>query len=354
MKLHVRLSKTIDDSYDIIIGQNIQLAQAIAKGRIGNKYALITDSNVEKLIARQLQRALQKHTECHRFTFQAGEKRKNFATVESLLVKMHEAGIDRKSAVIACGGGVVGDVAGFVAATYMRGIPYIQVPTSLLAMVDSSIGGKVAVDLPTGKNMAGNFYQPKKVWIDANFLRTLPQKELVCGLAEIIKHGLIADQGLIRFIEKNLQKILRKDSTDILTLIQRSCIIKARIVERDEKESGPRKLLNYGHTIGHAVEKLSHFSLSHGDSISIGMAAEGKIAHHLGILSAADLQRQNHLLTNAGLPIELPFPLSKIMKELPKDKKVVNSELELVLLKRVGHAEFGVKVSAKEIEEALT
>ena len=288
-------------------------------------------------------------------SFKAGEQSKGLSTFTELLQKTHNLGLDRNSAIIALGGGVVGDIAGFVAAAYMRGIAYIQVPTSLLAMVDSSIGGKVAVDLPTGKNIVGAFYQPKKVYIDVSLLENLPKKELINGLSEIIKHAIIRDAELFKEIRNNLGKIMEKDQQALIKIVKRNCEIKAEIVEKDEKEAGLRKLVNYGHTVGHALETLTHYKkYSHGEAIAIGMAVAGSISNKIGMLSKEELVSQNSLLRKAGLPIKVPnMPLNKIISELKKDKKTVGGKIEFVLLEKIGKASYGINVPNSIIEQAL-
>jgi len=356
VKLNLR--KKMDNSYEILIGSKLlsKIPAELKKRKLGNKYLIISDSNVNKLYGQRLLSLMKKSgLKCDLVSFKAGEQSKTIETFGKLLQQAQDLGLDRRSAIIALGGGVVGDVAGFVAASYMRGINYIQVPTSLLAMVDSSVGGKVAVDLPTGKNIVGSFYQPKKVFIDVNLLKTLPRKEVLCGLAEMIKHGLIADKKLFVDINNNLDGIKGLEEQVLIKLIKRSCQIKAAVVSKDEKESGLRKMLNYGHTIGHAIETLTGYKkISHGEAIAMGMIVEGAIANELGMLSNDEFILQNSVIINSGLSKKIP-KLNKdmIIKELKKDKKVVSGEIEFVLLKGIGKAVFGVKVQNKIIKKAL-
>lgn len=224
-------------------------------------------------------------------TFEEGEKSKRLSVVESLAEKMVEKEFTRKDAIIALGGGVVGDIAGFLASIYFRGIPYIQIPTTLLAMVDSSIGGKTGVDMECGKNLIGTTTQPIAVFIDTNYLKTLPVKQIRNGLAEIIKYGIIADQKLFKFIEQNLNKIFAHEEKAINYIIKRSVEIKVKIIEEDEKEKGKRMLLNYGHTYGHALERLSGYTLLHGYAISIGMVIINDIAIKKKLLKKAEAER---------------------------------------------------------------
>jgi 3-dehydroquinate synthase len=357
-KVHLNLKKEINNSYDIIIGKDIlnEIPSDLKKKNIGNKYLIITDSNIKKLFGNKLLTLMKKAgLYANLISFKAGEQNKNLEVFKTLIEQVHSLKLDRKSAIIALGGGVVGDIAGFVATCYMRGINYIQIPTSLLAMVDSSIGGKVAVDLKTGKNIVGNFHQPKKVYIDVSLLNNLPKRELINGLSEIIKHALIRDNALFSFINNNLNKILSKDEQILIKLIKKNCEIKARIVEKDEKESNLRKLVNYGHTIGHALETLTNYKkYSHGEAIAIGMIVEGLIANKIGFLSKKELTKQNNLIKKAGLPTKIPnINTNQLIKELKKDKKVVGGKIEFVLLKSIGTAEYSINASNTIIKESI-
>jgi len=357
-KVHLNLKKEIDNSYEIIIDKTLlnRIPSDLKKNNIGNRYLIITDSNIKGLFGNKLL-ALMKKTglKADLISFKAGEQSKNLEVFKSLIEQAHTLKLDRKSAIIALGGGVVGDIAGFVAASYMRGINYIQVPTSLLAMVDSSIGGKVAVDLKTGKNIVGAFHQPKKVYIDVSLLNNLPQRELINGLSEIIKHALIRDKTLLTSIKNNLNKIITKEESTLISLIKKNCEIKARIVEKDEKEAGLRKLVNYGHTIGHALETLTNYKkYSHGEAIAIGMVVEGLIANKVNSLSKKELLKQNNLIKKSGLPTKLPdIDTNKLINELKKDKKVVGGKIEFVLLKGIGNAEHSINVPNNIIKQSI-
>ncbi len=356
--VHLNLRKETDNSYDILIDESLlkKIPSDLKKNKIGNKYLIITDSNIKGLFGKKLLALMKKEgLNADLISFKAGEQSKNLKVFSSLIEKAHYLKLDRSSVIITLGGGVVGDIAGFIAATYMRGINYIQIPTSLLAMVDSSIGGKVAVDLPTGKNTVGNFHQPKKVYIDISLLKNLPAKELINGLSEIIKHALIMDRDLFDFVEKNLSKIMNRDTPTLISLIKKNCQIKADIVMKDEKESGLRKLVNYGHTIGHALETLTSYKkYSHGEAIAIGMVVEGLIANKIGLLSKQELTKQNNLIKKAGLPAKMPdIDAKKFTNELKKDKKVVGGKIEFVLLKEIGKAEYGINASNETIQEAI-
>ncbi len=358
MKVKVNLNKTVDNSYEIIIGRNLlnKIPGELKKKPLGNNYLIITDSNIEKLFGRKLLQNLRKNgLKADIISLKPGEQSKNLKVFEQLQEKTHALGVDRKSAIIALGGGVVGDIAGFVAASYMRGINYIQIPTSLLADVDSSIGGKVAVDLSSGKNIVGAFHQPKKVYIDASLLKKLPQKELLNGMAEVIKHAAIADKTLFVFLERNMDKLLARDEKVLIDVIKRNCEIKGSIVERDEKEAGLRKIVNFGHTAGHAIETLTHYKkFTHGEAIAIGMCVAAKISADMKMISRKEAFRIVKLIENIGLPTQVPnIPTGKIINELKKDKKAVRGKAEFVLLSRLGKAEYGISVPEKTIKEAI-
>ena len=357
-KINVRLKRTVDDSYEILVGSNIlsDILKDLQKKGIGNKYALITDDNVKTLFGSRLQEIFRRENmQLPVVSFPAGEKSKSLRTFAELQGKIHSLGLDRKSAIIALGGGVVGDIAGFVAATYFRGIPFVQIPTTLLAMIDSSIGGKVGVDLEQGKNACGAFFQPKAVYVDIDFLEGLPRKELQSGLAEIIKHALIFDSRLFEFLEKNLRKLISKDKASWMHVIQKNCRIKAAVVEKDEKESGARKMLNYGHTVGHAVETVTQYKkFSHGEAVSMGMSFASRLSVKLGLLSERESLRSTALLQAAGLPVRLPaLPIGKMLEVMRKDKKSIGGKLSFVVLERIGKARHDVIVSEELVKEVI-
>ncbi len=275
-----------------------------------------------------------------------GEANKTFGTLEKILDFAVRAGCDRHSRFVALGGGVVGDLTGFAAAVFMRGIQAIQIPTTLLAMVDSSVGGKTAVDLPTGKNLAGAFLQPELVLIDSAFLRTLPAREMRCGLAEIIKYGVILDAALFERLEEGV---------DYDALIHRSCELKGSVVEADEREAGLRAILNYGHTFGHAVELLSDFSIGHGEGVAIGMAAAAECAALAGLFPRDDAQRQTKLLQKYGLPTSIPraFAAADLLEAMRRDKKTRAGKLQLVLPRAIGSVEIVGDVPESTVLQAL-
>ena len=271
----------------------------------------------------------------------AGESNKTRETWASLTDEMLAKGYGRDSAVIALGGGVVGDVAGFVAATFMRGIPVVQVPTTLVAMIDASIGGKTAVDTPAGKNLVGAFHPPAAVFVDPQLLATLPLRELRAGIAEAIKHGVIADEPYLHQVESSASELLSADgskSDSMRSLIVRSVEIKADIVSRDEREEGLRKVLNFGHTIGHAIELISGYSLLHGEAVAIGMALESRLAERIGLGESGTAAAVTRALRSAGLPIDLPpnFDCDEVVEAMKSDKKGRSGKFRFALPLRIG------------------
>ena len=362
-KILVKLTKTEDRSYEILIGKNIlkNIPTELKKMRLAHSYAIISDSNVANIYGKKLlDQFIKSGLKTHLVYFPAGEINKNRGTKVILENKMLRLGLARDSAIIALGGGVVGDVAGFVAATYNRGIPYIQTPTTLVACVDSSIGGKTGIDTPYGKNLIGAFHQPYRVYIDVDTLVTLEKKEIREGLAEVIKYGVIVDETLFRLIENQIDQIFSYNPELLISIIKRCCEIKGNIVERDETESNLRKILNFGHTVGHAIEKLYNYKMTHGEAISIGMTIEGKIALNLGVLDRDSLDRLVSLLRKAGLPTRLPkTPDLKVMIDTMKlDKKARGGNIEMVLPVKIGEmsdsdGKFGIKIKEDLIYDSL-
>ncbi len=272
-----------------------------------------------------------------------GESTKDFAAAAMLCGEAARRGLDRHSVFFAAGGGVIGDLAGFAAAIYMRGVRVVQIPTSLLAMVDSSVGGKTAVDIPEGKNLAGAFHQPSAVLIAPEFLQTLPIRERIGGLAEVVKYGFALDQDFFAFLEDHAGDLTAPSPDPELfrTIIRRSCEIKAEIVAADEHESGIRKYLNYGHTYGHAVELISNFTLSHGEAVAIGMTAAARLAVRCGRISPQLAERQETLLRNIGLPCRIPktMPSKRILEIMARDKKNESGAVTMVLPSGLGRVE---------------
>lgn len=305
-----------------------------------HRYAIITDSNIEPLYAPKVESQFERGT-VGVLTVSAGEASKTRDMWVRLTDLMLGKGYLRDSAVIALGGGVVGDLAGFVAATFMRGIPVVQVPTTLVAMVDASIGGKTAVDTFAGKNLVGAFHPPAAVLIDPQLLATLPLRELRAGFAEIIKHGVIADEPYLFQVASSASELLSADgamSDRMVSLIVRSVEIKAEIVSRDEREEGLRKVLNFGHTIGHAVEMVSGYSLLHGEAVAIGMALESKLAERIGLAQTGTAATVIRTLQAAGLPTDLPkdFGPGAVIEAMRSDKKGRSGKTMLALPLRIG------------------
>src|SRR5467141_4874964 len=326
VKLRVALSEPRDASYDILIGRGL-LADlpALAKAACpASRYAVITDSHVAKLYGQTLVARFRDATlQVQLFEFPAGERSKTRETWASLSDRMLAAQLGRDSAVIALGGGVVGDVAGFVAATYLRGIPCIQVPTTLLAMIDSSIGGKTGVDVPAGKNLVGAFHQPRLVIADLDVLGTLPRVQLAAGMAEAVKHGAIADAAYFAFLEQETAAITARDPAALERVVRRSVEIKAEVVAADEREAGRRAILNFGHTMGHAIEATAKFAVLHGEAVAIGMAYEARLAAALGIAEPGTAVRVRRLLERYNLPVDLPesATVDDLIAAMQLDKK---------------------------------
>ncbi|MCK5709692.1 MAG: 3-dehydroquinate synthase, partial [Deltaproteobacteria bacterium] len=328
---------------------------------LGHTFAIITDSTVESLYGTDLSEGFTKNDlENKIISFPPGEQNKNRDTKAWIEDQMLENKFARDSVVIALGGGVVGDIAGYVAASYARGLPYVQIPTTLVACVDSSIGGKTAVDTAHGKNLVGAFHQPWAVYIDVNTLLTLNDKEIREGLAETIKYGVISDDELFSFLEENMHLIFSYDKKALTHIIKRGCLIKAKVVEKDEKESNLRKILNFGHTIGHAVENLSQYKISHGEAISIGMVAEGKLAVKMQLWSEGELNKLVSLIMNAGLATQIPdyMKVNDIISAMKLDKKSRSGQIEMVLPKRIGEMasvdeSYGIKIEESLIEETI-
>lgn len=338
--IKLKLKEKTNKSYKIIIEPGItkKIPEILKEMKIGKKYAIITDSIVKKLFGLQLQKVLQKNSiKSEIIDFKQGEVSKNLRSIEELAKRMVELGFTRKDAIIALGGGVTGDIGGFLASIYMRGIPYLQIPTTLLAMVDSAIGGKTGVDMECGKNLLGSIIQPSIVFVDIDYLKNLPDKQVRNGLGEVIKYGVIKDKKLFNFIEQNLDKILNKDKEALIEILKRSIQAKVDIVRKDEKENKDlRALLNYGHTYGHALEMLSGYKLLHGYAISIGMVIANKIAVNKGILREKEAERIKKLLKDAGLPITTAKSVTN--KDIQSDKKREGKFIKLVLIKKIGKA----------------
>ena len=328
-------------SYPIYIGDEVLAdSQLISSAIDSNQVIIVTDSNVAKLYLKTVKQHFLKN-ECHTFILSPGEKSKNFVELERLLSFMLENNTNRRATLIALGGGVVGDLAGFAAATYQRGINYIQMPTTLPAQVDSSVGGKTAINLPLGKNMVGAFYQPQAVFIDTSTLKTLPNREFNAGMAEVIKYGLINDAEFLDWIENHITDILALKNNTLNYIVQRSCENKAKIVSIDELEQGVRTILNLGHTFGHAIETaLGYGNWLHGEAVAAGTMMALSMSWRLGFLHKEQIEGIKSLLIRLSLPIAAPAQITpqQFIAHMSKDKKNIDGNIRLVLLKNIGAA----------------
>jgi len=346
-------------SYPIAIGPGLlaRMGEFLQPLGLGRHCVVITDLNVERHYAAPVRRALATAGFVSELlSVPAGEPSKSLRQVSRLLEKLPAMKLDRRSFVIALGGGVVGDLAGFVAATYLRGIPLVQVPTSLLAQVDSSVGGKVGVNLPQGKNLVGTFYQPRLVVADTNTLQTLPERELRAGFAEVIKHGAICDEKFFAWLEAHSSRVLRLESDAVIHAVRRCGEIKAAVVAADEREGGRREILNYGHTIGHAMETLTaYMGLLHGEAVAMGMCCASRLSVQRAGLSVEDSKRLCNLVAESGLPSRLgeKFQLEDLLEVMSLDKKARNGKLRFVLLQRLGEAFVSDAVTDADLEEAV-
>lgn len=346
-----------ENSYPIYISQgNIaSLGRLLQEMSLSAKVLVISDENVGKLYGEVVLHSLKEAGfTAELFCVRAGEESKSLAVAEILYTKAIRTGLDRKSPIIALGGGVVGDLAGFIAATYMRGVPFIQVPTSLLAQVDSSVGGKVAIDHALGKNLIGAFYQPRLVLIDTNVLNTLPQNELLAGLGEVVKYGAIADEDFFSFLRMHVGQILNKEAQALAYIVKRNCEIKAEVVEQDEQEAGLRMVLNFGHTIGHAVEaNAAYHGYKHGEAIAIGMHGAALISSYMGLCNQKTVGDLCQVLSMFSLPVNTPAKPEALLPYLVRDKKNVGGKINWVLLEKIGRCTIRNDVPEKFILKAL-
>lgn len=363
-KIRVNLK---NNSYSILVGQDLlsgagRLIRPLIKG---SSILVVTNKKIPSHFLNVLVRSLTKAKfRVHSYLLPFGDERdKSIGILKNIWQKMSEIPLDRTSGLIALGGGVIGDTAGFAAATYMRGIPFIQIPTTLLAQVDSAIGGKTAIDLPTAKNIVGAFYQPKLVISDLETLKTLSPFEFRNSFAEIIKYGMIQDVSLFELLEKKMRTVLSKiqkkrfDASVVSFLeqvITRSAQIKAHVVSEDEFETkGKRMILNYGHTFAHALEAASRFKLPHGQAVAVGMLFAGETAYRMGIFSKQAQDRQIKLMAQLGLPLKVCFTSQGILSLMKLDKKVKNGKLRFVLPTKIGHVGIYERVSEKCVRGVL-
>ncbi|MEW6002009.1 MAG: 3-dehydroquinate synthase [Nitrospirota bacterium] len=355
-KIRVKLAER---SYDITIGSNILdlLGGDLKPFGLSPNTAIISNPTVFSFYGGRLLESVKK-AGFHPLTviIPDGEEYKDLLWMQHIYDELLKNKLDRLSALIALGGGVIGDITGFAASTYMRGISYIQVPTTLLAQVDSAVGGKTGVNHKLGKNMIGTFWQPRLVWIDVETLKTLPRREFLAGLAEVIKYAVIGDKKLFNILETKRDKILNLDKDVLTFIIKRSCEIKAEVVSKDERESGLRSILNYGHTMGHAIETVTGYTgYLHGEAVAIGMCLEAKLSNMLTFVDKEDTLKIMGLVDSYDLPSELPedIDIDNILSSIEIDKKAVAGELKFILPERIGSVRIYKGVSNKIIKQLL-
>lgn len=346
-------------SYDIIIGSNIldDIGENLKSFGFSPRIAIVSNPTVFSLYGEGVLDSVRKAGfNAITITIPDGEEYKDIQWLQHIYDELLKHKLDRSSALIALGGGVIGDITGFAASTYIRGISCIQVPTTLLAQVDSSVGGKTGVNHKLGKNMIGTFWQPRLVWVDTETLKTLPRRELLAGLAEVIKYGVIWDNELFDFLEKNSEKILNLDRDTITYIVKRSCEIKAEVVSKDERESGLRSILNYGHTIGHAVETVTGYTqYLHGEAVAIGMCLEARLSMMLHFLDMKQVDRIKALIESYGMPSEIPadIDINNMLTSMQLDKKAVAGELKFILPERIGTVRIHKGISVEFIRNLL-
>ena len=354
--LHVELG---DNSYPLIVGTGLlsSVGELLTPHTKSNKVLIVSDTYVKTCYLPVVLESLRDTgLDVRTIEVPGGEESKSLAQFSRIQDSLVEHQLDRGSIILALGGGVIGDLAGFAAAVYMRGIPYVQIPTTLQAQVDASVGGKTAINHPKGKNLIGAFHQPKLVVIDVDTLKTLPQRDIRAGLIEVIKMGVIRDEPLFESVEEDLEAILNLDDTTLIEIISQACVNKAEIVAKDEKESRLRMVLNYGHTFGHALEALTHYNrYRHGEAVSMGMNCAAQLAVNLGMFSDTDFQRQRALLKRAKLPITLPSDLTPeaLCDAMYLDKKTLGGKLRLILPTRIGEVVIRDDVDDRHVLQAI-
>ncbi len=353
------VSVSLDErSYPIHIGQKLLLRPELIVPLLDSaKTIIISNTTVAPLYLRTLQKSLHSsRVETAAIVLPDGETFKTWNTLNDLFDGLLKERCERKTTLIALGGGVIGDLVGFAAAVFMRGVPFIQVPTTLLAQVDSSVGGKTAVNHPLGKNMIGAFYQPKLVLADTSTLSTLPDRELTAGLAEVIKYGLIRDLPFFEWLEANIEGLRARDPDALAYAIRRSCEIKVELVTADEREAGVRALLNLGHTFGHAIELgMGYGNWLHGEAVAAGTLLAAKVSRELGLIGNTALDRLKHLYVRAGLPVRAPdLGANLYLRLMLADKKIEAGQLRFVLLKSIGEAFLSSNVSESLLQNVLS
>jgi 3-dehydroquinate synthase len=357
MKTKIIRVRSAAGEYAVLCGAGILRDGAGEIEKLGefSSVHVLTSPKVWRLVGKAVKAAIPRDVSKNVHLFDDAETKKNMRTVELLCRKLTRAGADRKSLIVAVGGGVVGDVAGFVAASYLRGVALVHVPTTLVAQVDSSIGGKTGVNLPEGKNLVGAFYAPRLVLIDTDLLRTLPERQFRSGIAEVIKYGVIADAELFAYLEQKMEKLLRQDRDALEYVIPRCVEIKAEVVSRDERESGLREILNFGHTFGHALESVTKYQrYLHGEAVAWGMIAAAALGREVGITGAEDVTRVVSLIRRMGKIPAWPRVTPKIlMSAMVSDKKTRAGKLRFVLSSRIGEAHSSEAVAMDALERVL-
>lgn len=346
--------------YDIFFAEDFNsLPQLLARQGIADRrVCIVTESNVAPLYLDKVTDILKnKCKELISITFDAGEENKTLDTVKMIYEKLILAKFDRKDLLIALGGGVTGDITGYAAATYLRGIDFVQIPTSLLAQVDSSIGGKTGVDFDSYKNMVGAFHMPKLVYINVSTLNTLSDEQFTSGMGEIIKHGLIKDADYFKWLTDNQEKILSKDQSVLAHMIKISCNIKRMVVENDPTEKGERALLNFGHTLGHAIEKYLKLSLSHGACVGLGCILAASISYSKGLISKSDLDLIYHTFREFNFPVISDYEdmdIDTVIEYTKNDKKMLGNKIKFILLKEIGNAYIDMDITDNDMAEAFS
>lgn len=363
IRIPVRLRRTVDESHDIRIGRGLgpRISVDLRRRAIGRRYVIVTESNIQRRYGTPLLAAFRRRgLKADLVAFPAGEASKNRRVRDLLEDSIIALGTGRDAAIVALGGGVVGDLAGFIAATFNRGIPFIQIPTTLIGMVDSAIGGKTGINHPAGKNFIGAFQQPAAIYIDVDYLKTLPARHFNSGMAEVVKSAIIADSRLFAGLERHLDRVMARDPDTLSSVIEACCRIKVRAVTADPRESNRRQVLNFGHTVGHALETLARYRMVHGEAVSIGIAAEARLARALGFLSAAAVERIENLLRRIGLPVRIParFSPRDVVAAAHRDKKARDGKLTCALPARIGAmasigGDYGILLADRVVAQVL-
>ncbi|MBM3342266.1 MAG: 3-dehydroquinate synthase [Betaproteobacteria bacterium] len=347
-----------DRTYPIHIGAGLlDEGRLIPENLLKGKVVVITNVTIAPLYLERVQKALAaRGAQCIPVVLPDGEAHKSWETLNTIFDELLKNRCERKTPLIALGGGVIGDLTGFAAATYQRGVPFVQVPTTLLAQVDSSVGGKTAINHPLGKNMVGAFYQPQVVIADMDTLRTLPARELAAGLAEVIKYGFIRDAEFLDWLEKNIERLVALEPEALAFAVERSCQNKAEVVAKDERETGDRMLLNFGHTFGHAIEAgMGYGEWLHGEAVGAGMVLAARLSEKLGLLNKADVQRVVDILARAKVPVAAPaLGVERYLDLMGHDKKVEGGKIKFILLKKPGEAFICNQYDTQALHDVLT